>query len=152
MLLCTSVDTNNIVKRTLCDDYGNCILCYRKGKHNMKCGRDFCRDNIFGQIMIFTNMESNYINLDLIETVLNKDQVVADMDDEEILNTEDNISSDVCLLLECNEYVSKKFSYTFKLLWYVHMYNKNEVNNLKYMVNEIVTIYNAIGEIYLTYK
>ena len=41
---------------------------------------------------------------------------------------------------------------TFKLLWYAHVYDKSEVNNLKHVMNEVVTIFNVMLEIYLVYN
>ena len=150
--LCVPVDTDNIVNNTPFGEYGNCILCYKKGRLNKRCGRDPCRNHIFGRIMIFTNLQGYYINPDLIETVLKNEEGDADVNKEELLCEEDSVSYDVCLPLECDEYILKPFYCTFKLLWYAHMYDEYEVNNLKHVMNEVVTTYDVMSEIYLVHN
>ena len=71
---------------------------------------------------------------------------------KELLYEEDITSVDICLPMDCNEYISKPFLCTFKLLWYAHVYDKNEVNNLKHVMNEVVTTYEVMLEIYYVYN
>ena len=104
--LCVPVDTDNIVRNTPFANYGNCIICHKKGLRNKRCGRNFCRSTKFAWIMIFTNLQGYYINPDLIEMVLKDDKGGVDVNEEELLYEEDITSVDVCLPLDCNEYIS----------------------------------------------
>ena len=146
---CTKLDVSNIVRKEPFKKYGNCILCYWKGRKNTSCRRYECKNNIFGRVMNFTNGAGYYINPDLLHTVMSLGFTF--MGSEDLITEEDGTSEDVCLPLQSDEYILD-IPCVSKLLWYARMYEENDEENLKHVMNEVVTTYDILYEIYRVYE
>lgn len=144
--ICKRLDVSQIVKTTRYDNYGNCVLCFGKGRCNTRCQEYSCSMNMYGRIVIFKNMNGAYINPTLIHYVLGNNN--SENPDNITKFLYDSASPEICLPLENNEYTETSFICMNKLLWYAQMYDSAEKNNLKHVMNEVVTTFDVMQEMY----
>ena len=148
--LCGTMKIESIVKRSSYGDYGNCILCYGKGRRNTKCNRRYdCSNSMYGGIMIFKNLDGYYINPDLLDIVLGG---LNGKVSEEGKRVEESVSYEICLPINYNEYMETTFLCEYKLLWYAQMYDESSTDLLKHVMNEVVTTFDVMNEMYKVYK
>ena len=67
---------NEVICDTPLKHYGNCAMCYRKGMINTKCGYGQCEYTLLSHIIIFKNMDHQYISPDIILLVLNNTELL----------------------------------------------------------------------------
>ena len=97
--------------------------------------------------MDFKNIDRWYINPYLIKAVL-RDKKTHPPKEEMAVN-QDNISHDIYLPLESYEFVFNWEVCISKLLKYAQIYDGKETENMLHMMNEIVTTYNILKEMYM---
>ena len=152
VLLCQELNIQMII-RNRDFDCGNCVVCFRKGRLRTRCVRSECRENMYAQVEAFMNLRGHYINPDLIHIALSNERRLTDIPNISEVNNEaaEHEYTIIVLPLEINEFFETTFACEFKLLWYAQMYGDDEDHHLRRVMNEVVTTYEVMSELYHVY-
>lgn len=151
--ICQGLDVRNIISNQIYEGYGNCLICYGRGRINTTCKRDYCVNGKHnGYVMVFKNMEHQYINPHLIHTVmyLGARNVRVSRAVHESRN--DSISVEVCLPIKANEHFNRAkgyFNCEYKVLWCAIMHGEDDTINLLHVMNEVLTVFEIIKETFI---
>ena len=68
--ICMSMQQESVVSKTLYEGYGNCNICFRKCCIHTRCKQEMCKYGMLGRVVIYKNLNHQYINLEIIHLVL----------------------------------------------------------------------------------
>ena len=147
--ICVSMDHRDVVRTTRYQDFGNCGLCFRKGRVNSRCMNVRCQDGLYGRVVAFKNFNHQYINPDIVHLTLNDTLLPTEYSEREDIET-----PEVILPVEHNEY--RVYTATeagclceYKLLWYAHMHEERDTYKLLHVMNEVIMTYDLLRHVFM---
>ena len=146
---CVSMDPKDVVRTTRYRDFGNCGLCFRKGRVHSRCMNERCQDGLYGRVVVFKNFNHQYINPDIVHLTLNDALLPTEYAEREDIDT-----PEVILPVEHDEY--RVYTATeagclceYKLLWYAHMHDERDTYKLLHVMNEVIVMYNLLRHVFM---